>query len=200
MSSLKTRTEAIAAGERTYFTGKVCKNGHIAERYTQSGTCAGCVAASNNRDRRHFRELASVRTLPSGPSADQLQALGQWRDRRVVAFARQHLSDVAAMADYVMWLCVAHWPILSPETFRQTPKARDSAGAFGQYAFYIHPDDLEAFFAEDLRLRQARQGPFRSPFHAELERVAAIQRGERVEPTPDEFNKADDSWPEGDPR
>ena len=38
----KTRVEAIALGVRTYFTGKPCKNGHIALRKAPSGTCTEC--------------------------------------------------------------------------------------------------------------------------------------------------------------
>ncbi len=38
------RAEAIAAGEKTYNTGKPCKNGHLSDRYTLGGMCLGCLA------------------------------------------------------------------------------------------------------------------------------------------------------------
>jgi len=37
------RQIAIATGAKTYFTGKPCRNGHVAYRYTQSSTCSDCV-------------------------------------------------------------------------------------------------------------------------------------------------------------
>ena len=37
------RKVAAAAGLNKYFTGKECKNGHLAERYTASGSCSQCI-------------------------------------------------------------------------------------------------------------------------------------------------------------
>jgi hypothetical protein len=37
------RNDAQARGLRKFFTGKPCKNGHIAERYVQNGTCVQCL-------------------------------------------------------------------------------------------------------------------------------------------------------------
>jgi hypothetical protein len=41
------RSEAIIRGLGQYFTGYPCRNGHTTYRYTQSGTCAGCIRSSN---------------------------------------------------------------------------------------------------------------------------------------------------------
>jgi len=38
----KERAAAKAAGELTYFTGRPCKHGHVAQRQTGSGTCLEC--------------------------------------------------------------------------------------------------------------------------------------------------------------
>jgi hypothetical protein len=38
------RADAVARGELFYFTGKPCKNGHVAKRYL-SGTCIECAPA-----------------------------------------------------------------------------------------------------------------------------------------------------------
>lgn len=40
---LSTRRQALIAGELTYFTGKPCKNGHIAPRYVSTGGCLECL-------------------------------------------------------------------------------------------------------------------------------------------------------------
>ena len=39
-----TRADAKAQGLGKYFTGKLCKNGHIAERRTNGGGCVECQA------------------------------------------------------------------------------------------------------------------------------------------------------------
>jgi hypothetical protein len=39
-----TRAEALAAGKSTYWTGKPCKHGHVAERYVLNWTCVTCHA------------------------------------------------------------------------------------------------------------------------------------------------------------
>jgi len=38
----KTAKEAEQLGERFYFTGKPCKNGHTVDRYTKSRACISC--------------------------------------------------------------------------------------------------------------------------------------------------------------
>lgn len=43
------RAQAIAAGAPRYSTGKPCRNGHVAERYTLDGDCVVC---------RHDRQMA----------------------------------------------------------------------------------------------------------------------------------------------
>lgn len=41
-----TRKEAKALGIKMYFTGKLCKRGHISDRYTSIGRCVECVRAN----------------------------------------------------------------------------------------------------------------------------------------------------------
>jgi hypothetical protein len=36
------RKDALALGLKRYFTGKPCKNGHMAERYVRNSACLGC--------------------------------------------------------------------------------------------------------------------------------------------------------------
>ena len=42
------RKDAISLGLRKYYTGEPCRNGHIAERYVQSGTCQECINGSRS--------------------------------------------------------------------------------------------------------------------------------------------------------
>jgi hypothetical protein len=49
----------VAAGEARYFTGKMCKNGHIRDRYAINGACVGCDNANEVR-RRALRYAAQA--------------------------------------------------------------------------------------------------------------------------------------------
>lgn len=61
------RSAAKRAGNNFYFTGKPCKHGHIAKRYTRYGGCTACEArektAATCKDpvKLHERRLASAR-------------------------------------------------------------------------------------------------------------------------------------------
>jgi len=50
---LKVRAQAKAAGHLRYFTGKACKQGHIAARNTNSGKCIECVFPSSKKHREY---------------------------------------------------------------------------------------------------------------------------------------------------
>jgi len=51
----KTRKEAKTLNSPRYNTGKACKHGHFADRFTSSGTCSECLAP---RRRAHARKWA----------------------------------------------------------------------------------------------------------------------------------------------
>ena len=48
--------EAILTGERFYYTGEPCVNGHVELRYTKRGTCVGCIKMKRAIEREIFRE------------------------------------------------------------------------------------------------------------------------------------------------
>ena len=50
-----TRQAAISQGLARYFTGKPCKHGHIAERYTGNKTCCVCGNAGANKVKQRDR-------------------------------------------------------------------------------------------------------------------------------------------------
>jgi len=56
---LPTREEAKAVGHTFFYTGKPCKRGHIAARYTSSPICAECVKL--NYTKRKPRTLAELK-------------------------------------------------------------------------------------------------------------------------------------------
>lgn len=46
MRNMTARSEAVARGEKQYFTGVPCKQGHLAPRATKTGTCTECTKAA----------------------------------------------------------------------------------------------------------------------------------------------------------
>lgn len=51
-----TRMEAAKLGLNRFFTGKKCRNGHMAERYVMNGTCVECAFNSAARHRNEFAD------------------------------------------------------------------------------------------------------------------------------------------------
>jgi len=45
------RIQALATGSSVYFTGRACKNGHVAKRYSNTGSCQLCIHERNRRFR-----------------------------------------------------------------------------------------------------------------------------------------------------
>lgn len=68
---LITREQAYARGSKTYYTGKPCKHGHHAERYTNGGACVACFRRYRVRmnpwtgelEPYHTEQLWAPRTL-----------------------------------------------------------------------------------------------------------------------------------------
>lgn len=58
-----TRMEAAKSGLNRFFTGKPCRNGHIAERYVINGTCVECA---NNSAKRHNNEFVMALRAAKG--------------------------------------------------------------------------------------------------------------------------------------
>ena len=52
----KTRAEAKAAKSPRYNTGKPCKHGHVADRFTSSGSCSECLAPRRREGMRRWAE------------------------------------------------------------------------------------------------------------------------------------------------
>lgn len=48
---IRTREESTRAGDKRFFTGIPCRNGHVSERWTSSGACRQCIINNNQTDR-----------------------------------------------------------------------------------------------------------------------------------------------------
>jgi hypothetical protein len=52
------RAAALANGDKTYFTGKPCRRGHVTARYTMTGICKDCGLANGKAHyRRNYEAL-----------------------------------------------------------------------------------------------------------------------------------------------
>lgn len=88
------RQEALDQGLPTYFTGKPCKHGHVAERRTANKTCVECARAtirkwhSDNRDKANANSKKWRQANRAKKNADwwdyktkKLMAQGAWNFR-----------------------------------------------------------------------------------------------------------------------
>lgn len=51
------REKAAKLGLNKFYTGKVCRNGHTAERYVINGACVDCCNANAMAQKQRFRDL-----------------------------------------------------------------------------------------------------------------------------------------------
>jgi hypothetical protein len=68
--------EAIERGLKKFYTGKACKNGHTAMRYTVSGTCELCIAQHHKKTQAFIAAKAA---------------------RTAIAFKDMHPDDIATL-------------------------------------------------------------------------------------------------------
>ena len=76
---ITTRKEAKAQGLKRYFTGKPCKWGHVAERFSVDGKCAKCSRLHN---RQYYAENRDK----------ELERKRQWREENR-EYARQYYAE-----------------------------------------------------------------------------------------------------------
>jgi len=142
-----TRAQAAAKGQSQYFTGKPCKNGHTAYRYTQSGTCSTCIAQATTRARENLAESLK-RTPPAhnprpGSSARRAAAV-DLVELRVRAYAGR---DVAMLQELAAVLCIQRYPTLTPADVQIRAQPTDAAGGTALYRLRV-PDSGVALVRE----------------------------------------------------
>ena len=72
MTTATNRIEAAKRGQLRYNTGKPCKFGHNADRYTSNAACSQCMMESAKRQNDTIR--AALRTARANMTADQAAA------------------------------------------------------------------------------------------------------------------------------
>jgi hypothetical protein len=68
---IKTRAQAIEAGDTRYYTGEPCSRGHIAERFTSGANCAECLRERGAALRERIRagKVARAKEILAGGGA-----------------------------------------------------------------------------------------------------------------------------------
>lgn len=125
------RKQAIAAGTHKYFTGKPCKNGHIAERYTTSGTCEACIRGAV-ADERAGLTYADAREVVSAAKAE----LGVFN-------IRCYPGDIETIKGTALALAQVRYPGLSLSDVLVTPNGVQPAGGTLMFRFRVHGADID---------------------------------------------------------
>lgn len=122
---LISRAEAKRQGLKQYFTGEQCKNGHVAFRYTQSGTCSGCLRAAG-----------------SVTDTAEYVLRRQATDQLVQVKFRLFREDVELFAASAHAFGVMRFPILRKVDIYPGLLPLDSCANTGLYKFNCHADDI----------------------------------------------------------
>ncbi len=147
------RAAAAASGATQYFTGKPCKNGHTAYRYTQSGTCSTCISQATTRARR---ELDSALTIDKQARREHVVDLAELR-------VRCYPEDVAQVRDTAAALCVAVYPTLTRDDVQVRAAPTDAAGGTMLYRVRVplqHAQMVRDLANALLGVRRVDLGPF----------------------------------------
>lgn len=133
------RTEAKALGERHYFTGEPCKNGHVAVRYVQSGACYECIRQSTYNIRAKFA---------ADQAADTLRPeVKRFVRETIIVKHRVPQPQVPGIHALVVGMLAAHFPSLIGServVMDPAPVLTQAAGLTVVATFLIHRDDVDA--------------------------------------------------------
>jgi hypothetical protein len=109
-SAVMTRGQALSLGLRQYATGKVCRNGHSANRYSATGVCVECSAMhfakwrNNNQAKDRANSLAwlrdnkaKARTSLAKNRARRYRRVAVWASRPAIEWW-YHLAEQVTQA------------------------------------------------------------------------------------------------------
>lgn len=130
------RAEAKTLGLNKYFTGYACPRGHVAQRYTQSGTCCECLAVA-----------------PAPPSANTMSVLEEYRQReaqRVEALGLlvdikiwSKAGDIDELRETAVACCLGVFPCLTHDDVKVTYGPTAENGVAGHYRVRVPLEYVE---------------------------------------------------------
>lgn len=175
------RKEAIEQGLNKYFTNTPCKNNHIAERYTTSGTCSGCLGVNRQFVQAAVSAGKSTTINASALYDTRRAALAEMLPIRLRAYAEDwsHLRSVAVAVMQLRYPGVLH------ETDAHDRKGgKDGKGGTLLYTILAHPSDHAYLKAEEGRLLSAR-APDMTEARRRAFNIGQTLIAEGIEPVPE---------------
>lgn len=143
---LISRQEAIELGAARYFTGKPCRNGHVAERQVSNRGCLKCHSSSMLRTRRENPEKRKA-YLNSWRNERNYNAVWYERNKeKERERGRTKPKNHAAAAARAQ-----RWRDNNPETYRATI-ARAHARRKNRTVAWVDYKQIEALYREAYRL------------------------------------------------
>lgn len=127
MTLLTNRKAARDAGEHKYFTGKPCSHGHVAPRYTQSGTCQECIRAN-----------VAATAAPKPHESRYGRCNEMQLDQTHVRCSAENRD---AVADLAFNMTRIRYPWVMRRDVERRVGGRDAAGGFLLYTFWLHHED-----------------------------------------------------------
>jgi len=141
------RQHAITQRLSKYFTGKPCKNGHIAARYTKSSVCMECLHPTfTSTDREQRQSIKVVRDAARSQMIRHGYVL--------------HSSDLDSFAAMALFYARLHEPALTPGDLGRMLTSTGLNG-FAHYVFWIFPEDRAALLEFETILRANREQAIR---------------------------------------
>lgn len=141
---IKTRKQAFLSGERTYYTGSACKNGHLTYRYTQSGSCKDCVHSK----------------LPSAPKEpgvfEAMSNLAKLNDQFPLIKFRLYFEDRSQFADVAWAMAVMRNPNIGKTFIDPGKNGTDVESGTAKFSIRCHMEDVGALQSEVMRLTAER--------------------------------------------
>ena len=186
------RKEAIAAGLTKYFTGKPCKHGHIADRYTTTGTCSECLDSARSGVRVAF-EPATGQPTPvysKRVSQETMDALNAWRMGAIgqaIVFTNYPQQTTPKIMEMYAALCFARHPTLPWSTWARPKKITDGGSRLWLQC-YLEDEDALRDYGRQLDREIAQAHP--RQLGPNLEALRQL----------DALEEAANPWPTHDPR
>lgn len=135
------RKEAKSQGLKKYYTGKSCKNNHMAERYTESGACYGCILESKSLDISAVK--TDVKTVKNAVIFARAAALGQLLP---VKF-RVYQWQVRQLVEIAWGFTAMRYEHINRGDVYNGRAGTNLAGGTMLYTLNVHPDDVDAIRA-----------------------------------------------------
>lgn len=158
---IKSRKDAMACGDNTYFTGNPCKNGHINYRYVQSGACYDCLRSLNYKGSNEsptaiarqvrLKEMSEAIYKKEADRQEFIETMrikSKAKENLVILKLRLFPSERESLAAYAYALAAMRYPMLTIADIdpRLPTVGKEEAGTL-VYQFYCHADDVAALRA-----------------------------------------------------